>query len=378
MSIDMKCSTCGTAYSLPEAQRGKRVRCRTCAEVFVPGGESPAVVELAPAALEMMPIEGGAAAPERERRDEVPALRRPRIREDDEQPSSRRGRDRRVVKKYRSSNTFIVVSVCVAVGVILLILLGGVVGWVAMRRQAPPAAASQVQPNFGPPAALQKQMMQWQPPNPPPIPPPNLPAAPAAVDLPPNPFAEPTSIDDALRMLKEPHFFRRQRAAAWLSEQALDEARQREVALALDPLLTDPDLLVREAVLRALQLWATADNVPSLLKMLEGQARSANPRIYEVLGKLKDPRALAPVAAMLPNVHKRRVARQVLEAYGSKAEGEVAIYLTNKDVGTRMEACKILGMIGTAESLPALEKAKADFFLKRDAEEAIRQIKGRE
>src|SRR5262249_37887566 len=38
MPIQTSCPTCATAYNLPDGQRGKRVRCRHCADTFVVGG----------------------------------------------------------------------------------------------------------------------------------------------------------------------------------------------------------------------------------------------------------------------------------------------------------------------------------------------------
>src|SRR5262249_5966191 len=37
MPIQTSCPTCATTYNLPDGQRGKRVRCRHCADTFVVG-----------------------------------------------------------------------------------------------------------------------------------------------------------------------------------------------------------------------------------------------------------------------------------------------------------------------------------------------------
>src|SRR5260370_37599418 len=77
----------------------------------------------------------------------------------------------------------------------------------------------------------------------------------------------------------------------------------------------------------------------------------------EALGRLKDERGVAPIAQRLTSVHDRSYASKALQAMGPMAEKEVAKYLEDKDAGVQREACKILKVIGTKASIPALETA---------------------
>jgi hypothetical protein len=62
---------------------------------------------------------------------------------------------------------------------------------------------------------------------------------------------------------------------------------------------------------------------------------------------------------------------------GSMAEKAVAGYLTHSDFATRLEACRILKVIGTNESVAALQKAtlnQQDAIVASAAQEALLAI----
>lgn len=61
-----------------------------------------------------------------------------------------------------------------------------------------------------------------------------------------------------------------------------------------------------------------------------------------------------------PRVPFQGVRTEALQKMGSKAETAVLGYVDNPDVAVRVEACKILGVIGTARSKAALDKASTD------------------
>jgi predicted Zn finger-like uncharacterized protein len=138
-------------------------------------------------------------------------------------------------------------------------------------------------------------------------------------------------------------------------------SRREEVAAALGALLQDRNNAHRRAVVTALYVWGTKDNVPALLPLLgdreDGGVRAA---AVKTLGEIRDERAAEPLARLLPNFFVRRDVVVALRKIGSKAEKAVAAYLTHADAGTRVEACKLLGAIGTTQSKPALDKASTD------------------
>ena len=92
------------------------------------------------------------------------------------------------------------------------------------------------------------------------------------------------------------------------------------------------------------------------------------------LAKLKDERAIEPIAERLPK--DRREASAALQEFGPAAEKPVIKYLQDKDKNNRIEACKILKAIGTKNSLAALtalskEKDKAIATAAAEAAKAV-------
>jgi HEAT repeat protein len=69
----------------------------------------------------------------------------------------------------------------------------------------------------------------------------------------------------------------------------------------------------------------------------------------EALGRLKDERAIAPLAARLPDFFDRGAAGRALEGFGPAAEKEVLKYAFHKDGGCRDEARRLLKLCGTKE-----------------------------
>jgi HEAT repeats len=173
--------------------------------------------------------------------------------------------------------------------------------------------------------------------------------------------AEAERLNQNLADLKSPSAITASDAAKKLANTALVDERREEVSKALEPLLGRPQPYVREAAAQALAVWGTGDNVPALIKMLETDhfpiGKSA---AMDALASLKDPRAAEPVAKLLTHPFDRTKARQTLELLGPAAERAVLPYVQHADAGVRVEACRLLGVIGTAVSTPALENAAAD------------------
>jgi len=137
-------------------------------------------------------------------------------------------------------------------------------------------------------------------------------------------------------------------------------ARRQEVAGTLEPILADPDLFTRQAAVKALAVWGIKDNVPALLKMLEDKNLFVRIETMAALGKLQDERAAGPLAQRLASHEDRVQASKALQALGAAAEKAVIPLLGNAEWFIRLEACKILKVIGTKESKAALEAAVRD------------------
>jgi len=147
MPINTKCPTCEKPYLLDDAQSGKRVRCKHCADSFlVPesGSDEPAVSV-------GVPVEEKSSRSSRTDRDRNTEDRRTRRdRREDDRPTSRRSRP-------DTSPTPVVLIVSLIVGIpVVLIGLVMVVFFVAFSASTPrqPVAprpfVNPPMPNFGP------------------------------------------------------------------------------------------------------------------------------------------------------------------------------------------------------------------------------------
>jgi uncharacterized protein YjiS (DUF1127 family) len=181
----------------------------------------------------------------------------------------------------------------------------------------------------------------------------------------------------ALHGLKSPSAMRRAESARQLKDMLPDE-RRAEAAPALEALLSDPNPLTRDSAAEALGVWGGKENVPALLRaMNEWQNRRA---AMLALGRLQDGRAAEPLAARLEDLGDRQVAAEALKALGPSAEQAVLRRLRHPDDFVRVEACRVLKVIGTRDSLPALNKvvAENDFSVSPEAQNAVQAITARQ
>jgi hypothetical protein len=156
-------------------------------------------------------------------------------------------------------------------------------------------------------------------------------------------------------------------------------ARRAEVAQALEPILAENDFFTRKACLQALGNWGTRDNVPAMLKFLDDPSPFIRWETMSALAKLQDERAIEPIAKHLVNFHDRGKASQALQTLGAQAEKTVVFYLKHNDWGVRLEACKILKLIGTRQSKAPLEEAARDSngLVANEAKNAVQVVSAR-
>jgi hypothetical protein len=191
------------------------------------------------------------------------------------------------------------------------------------------------------------------------------------------PPANADAVAKALHGLKSPNAMRRAESARQLKDMLPDQ-RRAEVAPVLESLLSDPNPLTRDSAAEALGVWGGQANVPALLRaMNDVQNRRA---AMLALGRLKDGRAAEPLASRLEDLGDRQVAAEALKAMGPAAEQAVLRRLGHHDEFVRVEACRVLKVIGTRASLPALQKAVAenDFFVAPEAKTAAQAITARQ
>jgi hypothetical protein len=189
------------------------------------------------------------------------------------------------------------------------------------------------------------------------------------------------AVTKAVHHLKSPNFGRRLEAAERLKKMAPDERRE-EVARALqEALAKDANPFSQQEILEALAVWGTKDSVPFLLNALaEEQNPFARRAIFKALARLQDERACEPLALHLEDFKDCHEAAEALKVMGPIAEKAVLKRLQHPDHWVRWEACKVLRVIGTKESLAALEKAamEREGFVPDEARGAIQAIKARQ
>lgn len=191
----------------------------------------------------------------------------------------------------------------------------------------------------------------------------------------PGPNAD--AVERALFDLKSSAFHKRHNALRTLKD-ALPDQRRAEVCKALEPLINDPDHFTHVWAVEALGVWATKETVPVLLKaMNDKDNRNA---AMKALGRLKDERAIEPIAERLGEFFDRMAASEALKNFGPAAEDAVLMRLNHPDDQVCMAACDILKTIGTKKSLPALQQviAGGNFLRSVKAKEAIQAINARQ
>jgi hypothetical protein len=169
------------------------------------------------------------------------------------------------------------------------------------------------------------------------------------------------------------------RGAADRLAKAPADAQPEEVATALTALLSERSSWIRAAAAKALVNWGTTKAAPALCKATADEDLWVRKAAMEALGRLKTPEGAQAVAARLVPMQDRGDAAKALKTMGPPAEPAVLPYLKDRDGWVRLEACKVLGEIGSPKSLPALEEfgGNGRGFDKPESEKAIQAIKAR-
>jgi HEAT repeat protein len=148
----------------------------------------------------------------------------------------------------------------------------------------------------------------------------------------------------------------------------------------LEPLLNDPDHFTRQAMIRALGVWGTRENIPALVKMFEHADLFTRRAAIIALGNIKDERSAEAIAGCLEDTLNRPAASETLQKMGPLAESAAARMIEHKDWTIRLTVCQILKVIGTKKSIPALETAVKDSngLVVGEAKAALQVIQARE
>ena len=186
--------------------------------------------------------------------------------------------------------------------------------------------------------------------------------------------------DQKIAALTGDHPERRREAATRLMNVEISTERAAELRPAIMPLLADPEQMVRMLATKILAAGATPDDVPLLLKIATQEDFGQNFEAIQALGRLKDERAIQPLADMIASgSHNAHLAAQTLGEFGPMVEDTALQLLKEKHADTRRHACDILARVGTEKSIKPLQQliATGDPGFNHNATAALEAIRDR-
>ncbi len=116
-------------------------------------------------------------------------------------------------------------------------------------------------------------------------------------------------------------------------------------------------------------------SVPSLAGQLRDPRALGDPQTRQLAIEAGDRQVVETVAAHLRDPRARADAVALLIAMGPQVEEVLWRYLEDSDVEVQRQACRILGRVGTAASLPKLKRLSSDKRLADDAFAAWSEIR---
>jgi hypothetical protein len=168
--------------------------------------------------------------------------------------------------------------------------------------------------------------------------------------------------NDALAGLRARDLKKQRAAMQFFRSAPFDEARAPEVSRVLERCLDSTDLGMRSAAAEVIKKWATRENAPYFLKIVNRKVDPRNaadpgrdklPLAVEVLAKIKEPEAVAPLCRMLARFFDRDMAVQALKQMGPEvAEEEVRKYARSQNPDVQRLAQEILADFKAQRSRP--------------------------
>jgi hypothetical protein len=186
------------------------------------------------------------------------------------------------------------------------------------------------------------------------LPPIHRPVAPVRAE----PIADP--ISRAVTELSSDDLSSQGDACKLLAAMKVDGQRRVEVVQAVKKLIdARARLSPRQQAVRVLAVWGTAADIPYLLRLLDDPDGGVEEAAIVALGKIKDSSA-ADILTLRLYSPQRVAASEALEEIGPAAESVVQEQVKSTDRSVRLEAIKIIKVIGTAASQPDLIQLASD------------------
>lgn len=153
-----------------------------------------------------------------------------------------------------------------------------------------------------------------------------------------------------------------------------------DISNALEEWLADKTEANRWQAAKCLEQWATIQAIPSLMKTLDDKSMITRHAAMMALARLQVEKTAEPIATHLANQKDRLGASKALKKMGVIAESAVLKQLENDDWMVRLEAVRILQVIGTDKSIQSLQARQSDSqpLIQRVANEAIQEIQKRQ
>ena len=157
--------------------------------------------------------------------------------------------------------------------------------------------------------------------------------------------------DYLLKSLRDADAEARARSAKLLGEHRDPQAAPAQAGLLMD----DPDMSVRESAAAALGQLGAVEPLIHALHIPDAHVRQL---VTQVLGQIRDPRAVGPLIGALRDTHGE-VRQQVafaLTKIGAPAVEPLIAALRHPDAFIRWSVIRVLGTIGDRRALPELDR----------------------
>lgn len=166
-------------------------------------------------------------------------------------------------------------------------------------------------------------------------------------------------IEKLVGELSTPQSHRRRIAADKLARIEPNERRAEIVAL-LKQALQDSDEYTRLSAVHALLVWGGTESATSLVATLADPKLNVRWAALDSLASLKEPGTATALAEHLATGRESVPTIKAILAIGTPAEDALLPLLKHSKLELRLEACRLIGAIGSAKSLVQVQKLAKD------------------
>ena len=194
---------------------------------------------------------------------------------------------------------------------------------------------------------------------------------------------DPAYYDRLAEMVASSDYFKQEKAVKILlrtSPSQVTFEQKKKIAKAFKQLAEDDRGSMREEAIKGLVIWGGKYSGPILLRMLEDARAFEEEHVIKALGDIKYAKAAPALAAKLGDFFLGKQAGNALRKMGEEAEDAVLAVAPSPDPKICLPAVELLGDCGTKKSLPLLRRGATsrNFQVREASKEAIRKILARQ